>query len=34
LYVDAGNYYDSWPSGKVTPIYYFEKISDGGDVNE
>ena len=34
LYVQDGNYYDSWQSGRVTPIYYFEKVSDGGEVNE
>lgn len=33
-HVKNGKYYDAWDSGRITPIYYFEKVLDGGDVNE
>lgn len=26
VYVSDGNYIDSWDSGDVTPLYYFEKL--------
>lgn len=28
-HVKNGKYYDAWDSGKINPIYYFEKVSDG-----
>jgi len=33
-HAEDGKYYDAWDSGKINPIYYFEKVSNGGDVNE
>ena len=28
IYCKNGSYYDSWDSGDVTPIYYFEKVKE------
>ena len=34
LVVIDGNYYDTWDSGDLTPIYYWEKDMNEGNVNE